>query len=454
MTAHAPTGARPRRHAIALLMVFALILAACGSSGSSSSLSPTAAFSPMTTPTATQSADVGAAPVREAAAEPADRGTATANPADVAGLAVPTALTPTDIGRDIVFTASIDVEVSDVAAAGAEARDAVLALGGIVFGESTTTVGTPRTVLTFKVQPADFDKALRSIARIGDLVDQRVSADDVTYRIVDLQSRVTTAEASVVRLRKLLDQAGDINALAGLESQLLDRETLLEQLRGQLRTVRDQVALATITLTITQAATVIPPAAIDIIAGLGADTVEACPGSLDLTVDRFASTTLCVEIDNVGESPLTAIRLESGSLRLRLSDFTVVEGNVDRLDPGERLVVTTNLTVEDGRVRRRRAVGGLSIDLLASAKPVAAPRSTVDAATAVTLEARNDNPLPGFGDSFSAGASTLGFVAGIALIVFGGLLPFLPLLALLVVIFWWWHRRRWTRVEEPPAEQF
>ncbi len=454
MAAQTATRAHPRRYAIAILIVFALILAACGSSGSSSSSAPTAAFASATTTAAAQSADVGARIPAEAANQPADRGTATADSGDTPGLAVPTALTPTDIGRDIVFTATIDVEVTDVAAAAAEARDAVLALGGIVFGESTTTSGSPRTVLTFKVQPADFDKALASIARIGDLVDQQVSADDVTYRIVDLQSRVTTAEASVARLRKLLDQAGDINALANLENQLLNRETLLEQLRGQLRTVQDQVALATITLTITQAATVIPPAAIDIIAGLGIGAIDACPGSLDLTVDRNSSATLCVEIDNVGESPLTAIRLESGSLRLRLTDFTVVEGSVERLDPGERLVATTDLAVEDGRVRRRGAVGGLSIDLLASAEPVAAPRSTVNASTNVTLVARNDNPLPGFGDSFSAGASMLGFVAGIALIVFGGLLPFLPFPALLVVILWWWHRRRRTWVEEPPAEEF
>jgi len=457
--------ARPRLRLAALGIAAAVVLAACGDSGSSSSsqnssavASPTTTFAAAAT-TAAPSAQSGQSSSSVTTdGSRTDSGTGSASGAATEpGLAVPTALTPADIGRDIVFTATIDVEVADVAAAGAEARDAIVAVGGIVFGESTSTVGNPRTVLIFKVQPADFDKALAAIARLGDLVNQQVSADDVTDRIVDLQSRVTTAEASVGRLRDLLDRAGDINALASLENQLLQRETQLEQLRGQLRTVQDQVALATITLTITQAATVIPPAAIEIVAGLGVDTAKACPGSLDLTVGRNDTAVLCVEIDNIGESPLTSIRLESGSLRLRISDFTVVEGSLDQLDPGGRLVVSTKLAMEDGRVRRRGATGGLEIDLLATADPAEARGGAVQAFTSVTIVSKTDTSLPGFGDSFSAGASALGFIGSIALVITGGLLPFLPLILIFGALAWW-TRRRWLQAsfqvveEEPPAQ--
>jgi len=452
MATKIPTKAHPRLHMIALLVLFAVVLAACSSGAGSSTSADSAAGGSVASPTTTAAAAIMAEVVAadELGAEPpADYGPGS-SPAP--GLAVPTALTPNDIGRDIVFTASIDVEVIDVASAGAEARDTILALGGAVFAESTTTSGTPRSVLTFKVQPADFDKALKTLATIGELVNQRVSADDVTDRIVDLQSRLTTAEASVLRLRKLLDQAGDITALASLENQLLDRETLLEQLRGQLRTVKDQVALATITLTITQAATVIPPAAIEVIAGLDTDATDACPGSLDLRVDRNDTATLCVEIDNIGESALSAIQLESGSLRLRLNDFTVVEGNTERLEPGERLIVTAELAVEDGRVRRRGAIGGLLIDLRASAEPVGTSTGRIQASNSVVLDARNDTPLPGFADSFSAGASSLGYGASIAMIAFAGLLPFLPVLIALAILFWWRRRRRHSAEVSPPQE--
>ncbi len=459
--------ARLRRSPLALLIVFALILASCGDDGfgSAATSSPAAFDSDVaanTTIAPDSLADVGdtsqttMAPATTVTQAAADSAANDASTGDTPGLAVPTALTPADIGRDIVFRATIDVEVEDVAAAGAEARNAVVALGGIVFGESTTTTGLPRTVLTFKVQPVDFDAALAAISRIGELVDQQISADDVTDRVVDLQSRVTTAESSVERLRNLLDQAGDINILASLENQLLDRETLLEQLRGQLRTLRDQVSLATITLSITQAPTVIPPAAIDLIAGLGTDRNDACPGSLELSVDGDKAATICVEIENIGESALTDVRVESGQLRLRLADFTIIEGDPTQLEPGGRLVAAIDLDLVDGLLRRRDATQGIVIDIQASADPIDSPNSTIESSTAVTLVANSSNPLPGFGDSLSAGTSALALVGSLLLIVIGGGLPFVPILVIIAVIAWWRRRRfAWVEHVEPvePLDQ-
>ncbi len=444
MASQNPSRARSHPSKLVWLVALALLVGACsdgGSDSSSTSFDAAPAAAPPATTAAASLADTtgDGRETSPAIGEDATQANAPSDNATSQGLAVPTALTATDLGRDIVFTATIDVEVDDVAAAGAEARNAVRALGGVVFSESTSTSGSPRTVLTFKVNPADFDRALDSLAKIGDLVNQRVSADDVTERIVDLQSRVTTAEASVIRLRKLLDQAGDISALASLENQLLNRETLLEQLRGQLRTVQDQVALSTITLTITQAASVIQPAAVDLVAGLGSSAADACPGSLDLSVDRIDTATLCVEIDNIGESPLTNIRLESGSLRLRLSDFDIVDGDADAIEPGGQLIATTELSVQDGRVKRRSALGGLNIDLRVTAESVDGGNGTVTASSNLMIVASNDKPLPGFGDSLSAGASALALVASLGLIGFAGVLPFLPLL--LIVGWLMWRRR-------------
>ncbi len=441
MASRNTTRTRSHTRTLAWLVGLALLVAACADSGSDSSATSFDSAGRAESFTADLAAPAATiVPATTAAASSADGDGQSVPLAGGPALAVPTALTPADLGRDIVFTATIDVEVADVAAAGVEARNAVVALGGIVFSESTSTSGSPRTILTFKVNPSDFDRALSSLAKIGDLVNQQVSADDVTDRIVDLQSRVTTAEASVIRLRKLLDQAGDISALASLENQLLDRETLLEQLRGQLRTVQDQVALSTITLTITQAASVIQPAAVDLVAGLGSSVADACPGSLDLTVDRVDTAILCVEIDNIGESALTNIHLESGSLRLRLSDFTIVEGDADEIEPGGRLIATAELAVEDGRVRRRSALGALNIDLHVTAEPVDVVNNTLGASTNLTLVASNHNPLPGFSDSLSASTSALGLVASLGLVGFAGMLPFLPL----VVILGWliWRRRK------------
>ena len=254
------TTRKPLRHWLALLLIAVLVLASCSdgafntSSDDASGASSAGAFD--IGDSAGDDGGDGFAPEGEESFDEADSDDASAEPEEKAdgdtGLAVPTALTGADIGRDIVFRATIGVEVADVAAAGREATQIVQSLGGIVFGQSTTVDPTPRTVLTFKLLPADFDDALERLAGVGDLVDQTISADDVTDRVVDLESRISTSEASVIRLRGFLENAGDVNIIADLERQLLDRETTLETLRGQLRTLRDQVSLATITVTITE----------------------------------------------------------------------------------------------------------------------------------------------------------------------------------------------------------
>ncbi len=135
-------------------------------------------------------------------------------------------------GRDIIFTADLTVAVPDVTSAGEKATREIQTLGGFLFGQRTTGEPTPMSVLTFKVSPDDFQEALDRLGSIGDLRTQNVSADDVTERIVDVQSRINTAEASVERLRALLEGAVDIKTIIELENELLERETQLETTRG------------------------------------------------------------------------------------------------------------------------------------------------------------------------------------------------------------------------------
>jgi len=94
------------------------------------------------------------------------------------------AQTPSDFGREIIFTADLTVAVPDVAAAGAEAIRRVEALGGIVYGQQTTSSPDPVSILTFKVFPEDFQTAFQRLGDIGEVRSQNVSADDVTERVV------------------------------------------------------------------------------------------------------------------------------------------------------------------------------------------------------------------------------------------------------------------------------
>ena len=375
---------------------------------------------------------------------------------DDTALAVPTALTPADLGRDIVYRATISVQADDVTAASNEAVAIVQGLGGIVFNQTTRTEPRPEAQITFKVLPADFSTALERLAGVGKLVDQSISADDVTERVVDLESRINTAETSVTRLRKLLEEAVELEDVAQIERELLDRETTLEVLRGQLRTLRDQVDLATITLTIHQSPTVLPDTGIEVGAWISDDADDPCLGVTYFIADPDSTVYLCLEVENTGASALADVSVRSRNVRLDVDGFETLQGSFDRIEPGELLVAVLEAPIADGRLAGRVATRGLQIGLEAKAVPVDAEDAAlqeVSAETEVWVEARTDDALPGFFDSISDGAGFLRSVVGVVLVVVGVLVPFLPFMAVIAALIWWRRRRRGPRSERPPKAQ-
>lgn len=349
-------------------------------------------------------------------------------------LAVPE-ISPISLGRQIIYTAEIEVRVEDVLQATAEANRVIAEVGGLLFGQRTEGGPRPTTVLTYKVYPEDFDRAMAALAGVGEVEQQSIQTDDVTERIVDLESRITTATLSVERVRELISNAADVKGIVELEQQLLERETLLEQFKGRLRTLQNQVDLATITLTITEIREDIPVAAIDMVAWLGDDEEDACPGFSDLTIEANDEAVLCIEVQNTGDDTLTDVDISVPTFRLRIDDLTVRNGDLNTLEPGDSVIAVVELESKDGFVRRISTTIGREIEVAATAVPAASLRPgnkevELEAFDYVYLEASVDDPLPGFSDSLSSGWSKLATLGSVLLIILGTALPFVPFVAL------------------------
>ena len=432
---------------LALLSAFFVLFSACSSGNDDDGMASYTEEAGFDAP-ADASDDSEAALARpEPVSGPADAMAEEAmeSPAEESGLAVPTALTPVDLGRDIIYTAEITVQADDVTAANREAVTIVQGLGGIVFSQTTRTEPRPRTSITFKVLPDDFSTALERLAGVGKLVDQSISSDDVTEIIVDLRSRIITAEASVERLRKFLQEATNLENVAELERELLDRETTLERLRGQLRTLQDQVDLATITLTIFQSPTVLPDTGVLVTAWVSEDADDPCLGVQNITVEPDAEVYLCLEVENTGTSALTDVEVSTRNLRLNLDNFRPTQGNFNRIEANELTAAVLTLPIEEGRLAGRVATRGLPIELEVTATPVDFDGTELDEVwgeSVVWVQVDTDDALPGFGDSVSGGASGIVAVFSVILIVVGVLLPFLPIIAAIVALIWWLRRRR------------
>ena len=444
---------------IALLSAFFVLLGACSGDDDDSGDTMEATSAEFGEPAAEEDSappDSGDEAMSEAPAPrpaSANDDMAAAPESDEGGLAVPTALTPADLGRDIIYRATIEVQADDVTAASREAVAIVQGLGGIVFSQATRTEPHPYTEITFKVRPEDFSTALDRLAGVGKLVDQVISSDDVTEIIVDLESRMITAEASVDRLRKFLAEATQLEDVAQLERELLDRETTLERLRGQLRTLRDQVSLSTITITITQSPTVLPDTGIRVTAWVSEDAQDPCLGVQNITVEPDADVYLCLEVENTGTSALTDVEAGTRNLRLNLDNFQPVQGSFNRIEPGDLMAAVLELPIEEGRLAGRVATRGLPIELEVMATPVDFDGTTLDEVwgeSIVWVQLDSDDALPGFGDSVSDGATGVVAVFSVVLIVVGVLLPFLPFIALIAALIWWIRRRHRNKESSPP----
>jgi hypothetical protein len=152
---------------------------------------------------------------------------------------------------DIIYTANVSVEVDNISSASAKAKAAVAGKGGWVsseqsdFGEAFSSA-----VLTFRVQPKQFDALVEELSKLGRTTERNVSSNDVSGQLTDLKGRTKTLEISISRLQGFLNQATDPNQIGFLESELLRRETELETMRGQIADLEAQVAESTIVLTL------------------------------------------------------------------------------------------------------------------------------------------------------------------------------------------------------------
>ena len=342
-------------------------------------------------------------------------------------------------GREIIFTADISVAVSDVAEAGAAATQAIQQHGGYLFGQQTTGGGEARSTLIFKVPPANFQDALTALGEIGEVRTQNVNADDVTHRVVDLESRITTAEASVDRLREFLLNAGDIKTIAELEAQLLDRETTLETLRGQLRTLQAAVSLSTITLHLSEALSN-PQMEVQVTSYPGIeDAGRSCPGDFEgNSVLEGESLTVCYEIFNVGDTLLTGFTLRDGVLDIVFDDLTVVWGDpATNLEPGQSLVLATEVTL-DRSLRTQTRITAIPVN--EDGKRVEARE--VASTTGIFLDARDPGGLPGFTEGLKASWEVLQNVGDLIVLTAGVLVPFLWLIAALFFYRRWRKQRK------------
>ncbi|WP_116041654.1 DUF4349 domain-containing protein [Amycolatopsis palatopharyngis] len=153
--------------------------------------------------------------------------------------------------RQLARSARLDIEAADLADAVARARDIAGEVGGYTGQERSDLHSATVEV----VVPSDeLDATLNRLSALGEVVAREQHARDVTEQVVDVRSRVQTQQASVARVRELLDRANSISEITSVEAELTSREAELESLKSRQEALAGSVAMSTVTVSIRPAA--------------------------------------------------------------------------------------------------------------------------------------------------------------------------------------------------------
>jgi hypothetical protein len=154
--------------------------------------------------------------------------------------------------RHIIYTGSITVRVPDVDEGARAATALAERYGGFVGGDRRVASedDPAEAELVLRVPSDQFTAAVDDLGELGQEESRQLTTEDVTEEVVDLDTQIATAEASVDRTRTLLNRVESIDDIVRIEKELSDREATLASLQARQRTLADLTTLSTITATL------------------------------------------------------------------------------------------------------------------------------------------------------------------------------------------------------------
>jgi hypothetical protein len=152
--------------------------------------------------------------------------------------------------RNLILTAKIDMRSQDPWVTADRAQAIALGLGGDVLNLSQSGNGDNRTAsLTIRVPSSRFNDAIRQLKDLeGEVANSVVSTQDVTDQFVDLQARLAAKQSEEQRYLSLLARANTIDEILKIDSALTTVRTQIEQLTGQINSIKSRTDFSTISL--------------------------------------------------------------------------------------------------------------------------------------------------------------------------------------------------------------
>jgi hypothetical protein len=179
----------------------------------------------------------------------------------------------------VIITGSVGMRVEDPTTSGEDVRRITDAAGGNVETESTSITDTQQfTYFTVRIPADRFDEYIADVTQLGEVTDQSITRADVTTQALDLDAQIAALEPAVARMKELLAEATSVVDVIAAESALAERQARLDGLVAQRDYLAQQVSMATVFISLSNAKDSSPTTAMffggalvgALLAGLGA----------------------------------------------------------------------------------------------------------------------------------------------------------------------------------------
>jgi hypothetical protein len=124
---------------------------------------------------------------------------------------------------------------------------------------SSDTRGGDSGTYTLRIPAKNFDEAFLAIRELGTVTASSVKGKDVTADFIDLQARVQILKSRRAVLLRLMGEATTIGQTLQIQNQLDNVQLQIEQIQGQLRYLKNQVAESTLKVNLTETGVEIEP---------------------------------------------------------------------------------------------------------------------------------------------------------------------------------------------------
>lgn len=184
----------------------------------------------------------------------ADEGQAEGGGGDGDAVAVSQGSTVPSVRPRVIQTASLSLSVprNEFDEVVDQARLLATSSGGFVVESSASQSGDEGRLVTgslvIRVPEQSYARVMERLSKLGRVEGREEAGQDVSQEFVDLEARVRHLEAVEAQLLSLLDKTKTVSEALTVQSQLNQVQLDLEQARGRLQYLEDQVAFATISL--------------------------------------------------------------------------------------------------------------------------------------------------------------------------------------------------------------